>query len=687
LDTIVCMRVRLLVTLLSGTALLAACSSADPVDGGRCGARPCRDGGGDVPGDSVVDAPEIDTGDPRARELETIAIEPADVVLMASPAMPRPMQAFRVVGRRRDGTMADGITGVWSLASTAMGDIDATGVFTANGEVGGETRVSVSVAANGGELRAETSINVTLRREIVVEGAPADAATRFAAAPVSDSARAATIVYPLNGAVMPQNVFPADIQWLNGNAGDLFRVRLRKPRIEVVAYVLHTGAAFNFDWLVEQRAWRSLAQTDVSEPMEIAVDRWDSMRNDVVAGPTVSMRFANGAVSGTIYYWDIAAGRAIRIDDGTNTRQNFMPSPPPALDDRQNCVGCHAVSRDGHYFAGRLGGGANNTGVVFDLTRDLTGNPAPTLYPVNNTARWTYASFNPDSTRLVIDQQLALRLLDPMTGTTVPVGGMLPSARSTQPTWSPDGRRIAFITDVNSSWGGEFTSGNLAVLDVTGPDTFGPSRTLHTGSSLASAMPGGNADSYPSWTPDSQWLAFSHGTVSRSDTGQGALYLINAAGGTAVRLDRACGGASTTDNFFPNFSPFDSGGYFWLSFLSRRDYGNERAGTRGRGLQQIWVAAVRRNPDGRTDPSEVAYWLPGQNTRSRNISAFWAPRPCRRDGEMCSVGTECCSGICRDNRCQPPPSEMCRMRDQLCGGAGCCAGLMCIGNVCQVPPG
>jgi len=68
---------------------------------------------------------------------------------------------------------------------------------------------------------------------------------------------------------------------------------------------------------------------------------------------------------------------------------------------------------------------------------------------------------------------------------------------------------------------------------------------------------------------------------SRSENGQNALYAIRADGSGLVRLDNASGGPSTTDNFQPRFSPFVQDGYFWLSFLSRRDYGNNLAGTAG----------------------------------------------------------------------------------------------------------
>ncbi len=61
-----------------------------------------------------------------------------------------------------------------------------------------------------------------------------------------------------------------------------------------------------------------------------------------------------------------------------------------------------------------------------------------------------------------------------------------------------------------------------------------------------------------------------------------------------------------------------SGGYYWMSFLSRRIYGNPQIGNSPSApnlRQQIWVAGVRVDAAPGEDGSVVAYWLPGQNPR------------------------------------------------------------------------
>jgi len=159
---------------------------------------------------------------------------------------------------------------------------------------------------------------------------------------------------------------------------------------------------------------------------------------------------------------------------------------------------------------------------------------------------------------------------------------------------------------------------------VTAPDTFAAPSIIRVADGLANA--------WPSWSPDSKWIAFGRGTNSRGRNDSmslvfpGSLQIIPRAGGTAVRLDKANGGV-TEDSYLPNFSPFDEGGYYWLAFYTTRDYGNVQAGTKGTGRRQIWVTAVSNSFDGTTDPSNVAYWLPDQDNQTDNMSGYWAPAP------------------------------------------------------------
>ncbi len=621
-------------------------------------------------------------------EYTAINISPSPVTMTADgqPAT----QQLTATGTKTDGSMSGQLIGVnWSVPINPIGTIDGSGLFTANGTIGGTVTVTATYVTNGVTLTSTVQITVNVNKVVTTPNTDANAPTYFMQAPTMDPTKAPAILYPLDGVMMPQNVYPADIQWaLVGTMGDIYRVTITKPNITTVAYVGYNTAAFNFDYLVDAKAWASIAQSNLDADAVLTVDRWEKATNKVWSGNPVKMHFANGSLLGTVYYWDINVGRIRKIQDGTATATDLIPIAPASPNGSGNCIGCHAVSRDGRYMMGRLGGGINY-GALFDLTANLQTNPAPTVYPVTTaTQTFYFSSFSPDAKRLVIGDPASgtnrMYFIDSTNGKVVPpVSGAFPTA-ATYPAWSPDGKTIAFSSETNND-GTQMTAANLSVIPVTGADAIGTVSRIHTANSVA----GSTENSYPTWSPDSKWIAFQNGTDSRSDNQRlGALYMIKPDGTGLVKMAKAMGATAaspTTRVFFPNFSPFNVGGYFWVSFISERDYGNSRVGSVGVNRQQLWVAAVKNSPVPGEDPSFVPYWLPGQNVAAKNISAYWAPVACRQDGAKADVATQCCSGVISGGVCATP--QQCIPAGQTCGGGGCCGGLVCSANVCTQPVG
>ena len=648
-----------------------------------------------------IDATDLFTG------LLSVSIAPENPTLVVRGVVAT--QPFMALGRYADGTQRPIPLGVWSLTRARAGSIDPdTGSFTATGQVGDVTEVRYQLARPIGDaLRASATLTVRFEQESYAAPATAADRARFAAL-APDAARQGVVRYPLDNALVPQNVAPPDVQWEQGVAGDVYRVRLTKPHVAVTGYVTHTGAGFRFDWLVNAAGWRALVESDLEEPITLRVDR--ATAGAAIEGPARVVRVAQGSLAGAVYYWDLQAGKILRIREEPSgpVREDFLPNPPARPAGRSRCVACHTVSRDGLQMAAEMWEGQGPS-TVFDLGRDLTANPAPTRFPLTDTAAspsWVYASFSANSTRLIANRLGGLFLVNPATGRTVPpAAGTLPQGNSVQPAWSPDGNTIAYISEATGEGPTAFGASNLSTIPVTAPDSFGAVAQRVTGASLMAQREAGRALAYPTWTPDSRWLAFQHGPYSESDRAgatataprtrfPAALYLVAPTGGAPTRLTNASADEREDDAYFPNFSPFVQGGHYWLVYFSRRDYGNAQAGTRGTGRRQLWVTAISTSVTPGTDPSNVPYWLPGQDVGSDNVSGFWAPQPCRPRGMSCTVSSECCAGTCGPDAmgnlvCNPPPPEAaCRREGERCGAnSDCCEGLSCAANVCLRPPG
>jgi hypothetical protein len=473
---------------------------------------------------------------------------------------------------------------------------------------------------------------------------------------------------------MPSTVKAPDVQWEGGAAGDLYRVIATGGLAKVTAYLLHDGGAFKYDWRADAAVWDLLKRSTGTAPITFTVDRVTPGAAAVHRSTTRSVNIVQAEVAGAIYYWDLSDGKILRITPAG--RDNPIPNPPAknvpgAENDGSRCVACHTVSRNGRYMAGALWGGGE-FGAVFDLAADLTPDPAPTVFGVDK-YRTLCSTFNPDATRLLVNEGKRLFLIDAKTGAEVPtLGTPLPTDKAAHPTWSPDGASVAYIANHDGGWAVDFTLGDLAIMPVTGPDTFGPTTILSPADGLA--------NTWPSFSPDSNWIAFGRGTNSRGrntlpNVGvvqyPGSLWLIGRGDGTPVELVNANGGPGKQDSYLPNFSPFNEGGYFWLTFYSTRDYGNAQAGTKGKARRQLWVTAVKNAPTPGQDPSSVPFWLPDQSVETENIGLS-SRRFSKRSSAVCCVDRNFLhSGVARSPhaaRCPPWPRR-CNAPAAPCGGS------------------
>lgn len=696
--TICSTRMAMLVTC----ALLVACTDPAPRMSTPC-ASDAECSMGDRCLDGVCSPPEgMMTIPDGGSESSEIHISPEAAVLSSVDGVVA-TERFEVVEVRADGTERVVPGALWSLGHMRVGDIDGEGLFTANGRAGGEVSLRAEVVVNGALRVATGTVTVRVERTLLADGVAPEMASTFPAPSAGEPGTQPEPLYPLEGAVMPANVFPPTIQWAPlGAEGDVFRVTLTKPHASIRAYLVNT-AGFTHAWPIPGDLWQAIADSDPDADVEVTVDRLDAASGVAIAGASARhFHLARGSVFGAVYYEHRTPGvppRIYRIDPETGARDTVVANPPPDSAGGR-CIGCHALSHDGRYLWADNDEGAT----TYDLTTDLTGDPAPTRYPATGGA--SVASFDPSGRWYVGGSHArgGLGVFDATTGAPVPTEG-LPGDAAAYPSWSPDGTAIAYAFNVELAPAGDPQagsplSGDLFLQPVTGDGpTFGAAAPLHVAATLADRAEGGASDTHPTWSPDSRFVAFQHGVgvwthVVRNP---GALYLISRDGAQLSRLDRASGGADGADSHWPTFSPYttdeaEGRRYYWMAFYTRRAYGNALAGTAGTDYRQLWVAAIDADPTDGVDASSVPYWLPGQDIRTSNFSAFWAPEPCRPTGTGCSASAECCSERCEEDPegalvCGSPPPSECRRAGMTCGSAeDCCDGLACIGNVSTAAP-
>jgi len=514
--------------------------------------------------------------------------------------------------------------------------------------------VNVRLQAQGSQRRYVQTETFTVRLETTVlgTGITAEEITALEGVPESDETTSPTLGYPLADARIPMNLASPTFAWPNGGVRYLDRLEITKPYARITYWGV-TG----FTPALEP--WRGVLRTEVDEPVTLELTRFDRMEMRRGAPTEREVHVARTALSGSVFYWNVAATRIFRVDDGAARNTDFMPRPG-------GCVGCHTVSPSGRRMIASVEGGMGFEGRAYDLTADLSGATPPTVWSLGS-EQWYSAVISPDERTVIGATDRGLVAVDLESGAPLPLSRPVPLAAN--PAFSPDGRHIAYVS---STFTGPVSQGAIAVVTFRREDSFieiGEPRTLMLGDDLQ----------YPSFSPDGAVLAYGSVsgilTVARVHVDADARMTIDG----QQRLNTSLVGVAT----HPVFSPFVGDGRYWLGYHSSRSYAPGGVGP------YVWVSAIRTEWDPGEDPSEPPYWLIGQSTSDQNLSAYWSRRECSDPGEVCTVDVECCSGYCRI----PPGSTEgvcstdleCRIEGESCAtNADCCAGdlLECIDDVC-----
>jgi hypothetical protein len=667
-----------LATLLAAAAFPIACGGGGKSSGSSSGSGGSTSGtmstssGGGQGGGLFGDAGD----DP----VIAVSITPADqVVEVLNGAIP-PATQYQAKGQTKGGALVD-VSGEWSFDRLDVASINpGSGDFTASGLVGGKGTVTFK----SGSLTASTSATVKLHYTSDPQSVPQSIKDQFAQAGTADPAM--SLLYPYDHTVFPRGLTGPTMQWNGGGPTDTYYIHATSPTFEFEAwtavpppsrYDFPTGAA---------DVWKKLTDS-TSGDITVSIQRHDGAQPYLPLTRTWTIAPAN--LTGIIYFWEVNSGAVVRLKPGDKQPENFLQQPAGV-----SCVACHSVSKNGNTIVGAFNGSASPWG-TFDAASGASLFVSGTD-PNNGPGGSGFQAISPDGSLVLYGQERALSylLLSPYNSGAVITTLNPGTGQPVHPAWSGDGAHIGFGVRTDGDWL-NFTASSLWIADFDATsNVFG---NMHQ-------IVGGDANrpviTYPTFSPNSQWIAFERANYSRSRElsipkfGQSDIWLTSIDGSLQIPLDKANGtgllqGPEASSTYEPTFMPVAVGGYFWLVVVSERTYGNTLTDTNPASRhKQLWVTAIDASPMPGVDPSHPAFWLPGQELNNNNMRGEWALSPCKQIGQSCTAGYDCCAGFCHDDgmgnlTCTDQGGSCSQIGEACKTAADCCdPKAECIGGFC-----
>jgi hypothetical protein len=541
--------------------------------------------------------PGDDDGDDQGNPVLALAVSPPSVTLQSVNQTPV-MQDFMVRATYMDGSIAD---------VTALVAWDVPGIFgsfqgarfTSPGTVGGVATATASLDGVAGTAQ----ITIDIQNVRVDPSAPGNAADLFAGGTV-DPARAPLINYPQDQVAVPINLGDFDVHWQDG-VNDVWEVSLKSAHTDIRVYI---GASAN-RWVTFTAAEWAMAAT-AQDAVTANVRGVSTALPGVIGVADVkNVVLTDQPTMGGLYYWAATAQSGV---DGIFRHDLSRPGQPAEefytrTQTGGTCVACHVLSRDGTKMAVTYNGG-DGPGTLMDVATRTT---------VPSPGNWNFGTYTPSGDRFIAGMSGYLQIRESVSGAHQ---GDIPTGQfATQPDFSPTGNVIAYVGVPGRavpSYNVSFAGGTIVVqpYDATS-GTYAAPQTI-----VPSAGPN---NYYPSVSPDGAWVVFNRSTGDSYDDPDAELWVVPTTGGTPLQLASANIATGLT-NSWTRWAPFEQTmngeRMFWLTFSSKRAFGNRMGG----GRPQIWMAAFF--PDramAGMDPTAPAFWLPFQDLSSNNHIAQW----------------------------------------------------------------
>ena len=585
-------------------------------------------------------------------------------------------QAYTVTGQTKNGGSANVDGGQWSFDRPDVATMNpGTGDLTPTGLAGGKGIITYKL----GTLEATTTVTVKLHYTHDPQNVDPSIKAQLGQASTPDPSM--SILYPYDKTVFPRGLTGPTLQWNGGAAADIYYIHATSPTFEFESWTtVPPPSRYDFP-KAPVDIWKKLTDSTVGD-ITVSIQRHDGSQPYVPVTRTWIIAPAN--LTGTIYFWEVNNGNVVRLKPGDTKPEDFLQKPAGVT-----CVACHSVSKNGSTIVAAFNGSASPWGTfnsgsgasVFVYGTNPNDGPNGSgfqaITPSGSHVLWGQERHTPHLSLSAFDSAAEIAQMNPGTGFPV------------HPAWSSDGKKIAFAVRSNGNWL-DFTSSSLWVTDVdvaASPPFTGIQQIVANDVDRPTVT-------FPTWSPDSKWIAFERATQARSRDGLSDISLVQADGSNAVALDAANGtgllqGAEASSTYEPTFMPVAAGGYFWLVVVGERTYGNTLTDlSRPSRRKQLWVSAIDANPLPGQDPSHPAFWLPGQELNNNNMRGEWALSPCKMLGESCSAGYDCCAGFCHDdgtgNLTCSNESGGCSQLGEACqSAADCCdSKAVCIAGFC-----